>query len=77
MYKSEGDAPATMHELLNKLNVQTLTDEDRDHLEKEITSEEIRESIFNTAGGKSPGLAGFPIQIKSKSNQMYLYSPYS
>ena len=24
LYKSEGDAPATMHEFLNKLNLQTL-----------------------------------------------------
>jgi hypothetical protein len=63
LYKSEGDAPATMHEFLNKPNLQTLTDEDREHLEKEITSEEIRESIFNTAGGKSPGLDGFPIEF--------------
>lgn len=34
LYKSEGDAPATVHEFSNKLNVQTLTDEDREHLEK-------------------------------------------
>ena len=61
--KSEGDAPATMHEFLNKLNSQTLTDEDGEHLEKEITSEENREPIFNTAGGKSPGLDGFPVEF--------------
>jgi hypothetical protein len=63
LYKSEGDSPATMYGVLNKLNVQTLTDEDRKHLEEDITSEEIRESIFNTAGGKSPGLDGFPIDF--------------
>lgn len=28
-----------------------------------MTSEEIRESIFNTAGGQSPGLDGFPIEF--------------
>ena len=61
LYKSEGDAPATMHEFLNKLNLQALTDDDRQYLEKEITSEEVRDSIFNTVGGKSPGLDGFPI----------------
>ena len=32
-------------------------------MEKWITSEEIRESIFNTAGGKSPRLDGFPIEF--------------
>jgi hypothetical protein len=41
LYKSEGDAPATVHEFLNKLNVQTLIDENREHLEKEITSKGI------------------------------------
>jgi hypothetical protein len=58
LYKSEGDVPATMHEFVNKLNVQTLTDEDREYMEKEI-----RESIFNTAGGKSSGLDRFHIEF--------------
>ena len=67
-------APGDMQAFLDKCNLPTLNQTDRDYLGEEITCREIADTIKSLKSGKTPGPDGFSNKFYKKFS--YLLVPY-
>lgn len=64
LYQSEyPDDTQLQSEFLNKLDIPTMTDQDKIGLDKPLTVNEMSEAVRSMRSGKTPGPDGIPIEI--------------
>ncbi len=75
LYSSDTDLdPQVMDKFLRKCNISTLSPEDRASLNKDISLEEVQDTINTLKSGKAPSPDGLPVELYKKFS--YIFTPY-